>query len=62
MLDNEGVHWKEVMFDVHYDTENACQINCFCHLFESRGILCRHVISVLTMNNFTKVSTCYVLD
>jgi len=38
---------KKVCFTVYYN-DPSCEGNCSCYLFESRGILCRHVISVLT--------------
>ncbi|XP_062152243.1 protein FAR-RED IMPAIRED RESPONSE 1-like [Alnus glutinosa] len=38
---------KKVRFIVYYN-DPSCELNCSCCLFESRGILCKHVISVLT--------------
>jgi hypothetical protein len=38
---------KKVRFTVYYN-DPSCEVNCSCCLFESRGILCKHVISVLT--------------
>jgi hypothetical protein len=38
---------KKVRFIVYYN-DPSCEVNCSCCLFESRGILCKHVISVLT--------------
>jgi hypothetical protein len=40
-------YMKKVCFTVYYN-DPSCEVNCNCYLFESRGILCRHVISVLT--------------
>ncbi|XP_062163714.1 protein FAR-RED IMPAIRED RESPONSE 1-like [Alnus glutinosa] len=38
---------KKIVFNVCYNGP-VCEVNCSCHLFESRGILCKHAISVLT--------------
>lgn len=48
ILGKEGATSREVSFKVQY-TEVPCYVNCLCCLFEFefRGILCRHVISVL---------------
>ncbi|XP_062166114.1 protein FAR1-RELATED SEQUENCE 9-like [Alnus glutinosa] len=39
---------KKVCFTVYYNGV-SCDVNCSCHLFEARGILCRHAMSVLTI-------------
>jgi hypothetical protein len=41
-------YMKKVCFTVYYN-EPSCEVNCSYHLFESRGILCRHVMDVLTI-------------
>jgi len=33
-------------YDVHYDAK-AATISCSCMLFEFRGIMCRHCLTVL---------------
>jgi hypothetical protein len=38
---------KKIVFNVCYNGP-VCEVNCSCCLFESRGILCKHAISVLT--------------
>ncbi|XP_062155293.1 protein FAR-RED IMPAIRED RESPONSE 1-like [Alnus glutinosa] len=38
---------KKIVFNVCYNGP-VCEVNCSCRLFESRGILCKHAISVLT--------------
>jgi hypothetical protein len=43
----DDAYMKKVCFIVHYN-DHSCEVNCSCCLFESRGILCRHAISVLT--------------
>jgi len=43
---NESYRIK-IIFNVCYNGP-VCEVNCSCCLFESRGILCKHAISVLT--------------
>jgi hypothetical protein len=40
-------YMKKIFFNVYYNGP-ACEVNCSYCLFESRGILCKHAISVLT--------------
>ncbi|XP_022859837.1 protein FAR1-RELATED SEQUENCE 5-like [Olea europaea var. sylvestris] len=40
---------------------NNCEVVCSCHLFEFRGILCRHTIVVLDLNNVTCIPDRYIL-
>ncbi|RYR03434.1 hypothetical protein Ahy_B06g082382 [Arachis hypogaea] len=49
------------MFVVTYDSV-AAQVKCQCLLFESRGILCRHALSVLSFERVTQVSPRYILE
>ncbi|XP_022842033.1 protein FAR1-RELATED SEQUENCE 2-like [Olea europaea var. sylvestris] len=62
------VSWKGVMcheqrkkktFFVTYQRDN-CEITCSCHLFEFRGIVCRHAISVMIRNDITYLSDKYI--
>ncbi|RYR65948.1 hypothetical protein Ahy_A03g011871 isoform A [Arachis hypogaea] len=48
-------------FAVTYDSV-AAQVKCQCLLFESKGILCRHVLSVLIFERVTQVSPRYILE
>ncbi|XP_057747569.1 protein FAR-RED ELONGATED HYPOCOTYL 3-like [Arachis stenosperma] len=48
-------------FAVTYDSV-AAQVKCQCLLFESRGILCRHALSVLSFERVNKVSPRYILE
>ncbi|QHO12418.1 Protein FAR-RED ELONGATED HYPOCOTYL [Arachis hypogaea] len=48
-------------FVVTYDSV-AAQVKCQCLLFESRGILCRHALSVLSFERVTEVSPRYILE
>ncbi|XP_016196056.1 protein FAR1-RELATED SEQUENCE 1-like [Arachis ipaensis] len=48
-------------FAVTYDSV-AAQVKCQCLLFESRGILCHHVLSMLSFERVTQVSPRYKLE
>ncbi|RYR47098.1 hypothetical protein Ahy_A07g033034 [Arachis hypogaea] len=48
-------------FVVTYDSV-AAEVKCQCLLFESRGILCRHVLSVLSFEQVSQVSPRYILE
>ncbi|QHN94135.1 Protein FAR-RED ELONGATED HYPOCOTYL [Arachis hypogaea] len=48
-------------FVVTYDSV-AAQVKCQCLLFESRKILCRHALSVLSFERVTQVSPRYILE
>ncbi|XP_057724052.1 protein FAR1-RELATED SEQUENCE 1-like [Arachis stenosperma] len=48
-------------FAVTYDSV-AAQVKCHCLLFESREILCRHALSVLSFERVTQVSPRYILE
>ncbi|XP_057761511.1 protein FAR1-RELATED SEQUENCE 6-like [Arachis stenosperma] len=48
-------------FVVTYDLV-AAEIKCQCLLFESRGILCRHALSVLSFEQVSQVSPRYILE
>ncbi|KAL7220215.1 hypothetical protein ACSBR2_013142 [Camellia fascicularis] len=52
---------KEVNFSLYYN-EKECEVHCLCHLFEFRGILCRHAIVVLNKNKVKKVPSRYILS
>ncbi|RYR14715.1 hypothetical protein Ahy_B04g071392 [Arachis hypogaea] len=49
------------MFVVTYDSV-AAEVKCQCLLFESRGILCRHALSVLSFERVSQVSPRYILE
>ncbi|XP_047320296.1 protein FAR-RED IMPAIRED RESPONSE 1-like [Impatiens glandulifera] len=61
MLGIKGEPLRKVCFVVHY-TGLDCQVKCLCRLFEFRGILCRHVISVLIMNGVFEVPMNYIVE
>ncbi|RYR77480.1 hypothetical protein Ahy_A01g001969 [Arachis hypogaea] len=48
-------------FAVTYDSI-AAEVKCQCLLFESRGILCRHALSVLSFEQVSQVSPRYILE
>ncbi|RYR00290.1 hypothetical protein Ahy_B07g088408 [Arachis hypogaea] len=48
-------------FVVTYDSV-AVEVKCQCLLFESRGILCRHALSVLSFERVSQVSPRYILE
>ncbi|XP_042472074.1 protein FAR1-RELATED SEQUENCE 6-like [Zingiber officinale] len=61
LLGKNGDPIRDASFRVHY-TELDCQVKCLCHLFEFRGILCRHVISVLIRMKVIEVPMNYIMD
>ncbi|RYQ88519.1 hypothetical protein Ahy_B09g095659 isoform C [Arachis hypogaea] len=48
-------------FVVTYDSV-AAKVKCECLLFELRGILCRHALSVLSFEQVSQVSPRYILE
>ncbi|RYR47099.1 hypothetical protein Ahy_A07g033036 [Arachis hypogaea] len=48
-------------FVVTYDSV-AVEVKCQCLLFESRGILCRHALSVLSFERVSQLSPRYILE
>ncbi|XP_042380308.1 protein FAR1-RELATED SEQUENCE 6-like [Zingiber officinale] len=61
LLGKNGDPIRDASFRVDY-TELDCQVKCLCHLFEFRGILCRHVISVLIRMKVIEVPMNYIMD
>ncbi|GER49763.1 FAR1-related protein, partial [Striga asiatica] len=51
---------KVVTFTVHFD-ESTHGVNCVCRLFEFRGILCRHTVSVLIARKINEVHPRFIL-
>jgi hypothetical protein len=47
---------------VVYFNEDELEVKCTCALFELRGILCRHSISVLMTKNVKPLPSRYILD
>ncbi|KAJ6829555.1 protein FAR1-RELATED SEQUENCE 9-like [Iris pallida] len=51
---------KKVTFKVSFQ-KDECQLECSCHRFEFRGILCKHAICVLLRNGITLLPERYIL-
>ena len=61
--DVEDVYVKVVTYVVYFnEDEDKFEVNCTCDSFKSRGILCRHVFSVLSTHNITSLPSKYYLD
>ncbi|XP_062164654.1 protein FAR1-RELATED SEQUENCE 5-like [Alnus glutinosa] len=56
-----GDHLIEKTFLVYFN-ENELEVKCTCALFEVKGILCRHSLSVLRTKKVTTLPQRYVLD
>lgn len=50
----------QVQHKVWFDKEKL-DVNCDCRMFEFKGILCKHILSVLMKNQVKKVSEKYIL-
>ena len=62
VLINEDEGWrKDYVYHV-YLNEEEFEVKCSCRRFEFRGILCRHVLSVLTHKKIKEVPSQYILD
>ncbi|KAG6484537.1 hypothetical protein ZIOFF_053056 [Zingiber officinale] len=57
----DGTTPKEISFWVQY-SELQCEMKCLCRLFEFRGIVCRHLLSVLVKRKVTTVPEKYILE
>uniref|UniRef100_A0ACD5T8E9 Uncharacterized protein n=1 Tax=Avena sativa TaxID=4498 RepID=A0ACD5T8E9_AVESA len=42
--------------------QGDCNVQCLCRLFEFRGILCSHILSVLALMEITEVPSRYILQ
>ncbi|XP_022844850.1 protein FAR1-RELATED SEQUENCE 5-like [Olea europaea var. sylvestris] len=51
---------KKKTFLVSFRRETS-EVMCSCHLFEFRGIVCRHAITVLDRNDLTRMPEKYIL-
>ncbi|XP_052195252.1 protein FAR1-RELATED SEQUENCE 5-like isoform X1 [Diospyros lotus] len=51
---------KEKIFWVVFEKEK-CDIVCSCHMFEFRGIICKHVVTVLIRNGVRSIPERYIL-
>ena len=51
----------ECMFKVKFN-RSECFVGCSCLMFEFKGLLCMHALTVLSQEKVTEVSSRYVLD
>ncbi|XP_059460161.1 protein FAR-RED IMPAIRED RESPONSE 1-like [Corylus avellana] len=59
----EDAYVKLVTYVVYFNgAEDEFEVKCTCDSFESRGIVCRHVFSVLCAHNITSLPPKYYLD
>ena len=49
------------LFEVRFSS-SECLVGCVCHMFEFRGILCRHALFVLSQERVTVLPDRYILD
>ncbi|CAI9091318.1 OLC1v1026322C5 [Oldenlandia corymbosa var. corymbosa] len=61
VLDKDGIFQKEITLEVFFD-EVEYKLQCLCHLFEVKGILCKHAISVYIKKKVIQLPSCYILD
>jgi hypothetical protein len=61
LIDKEEGWRKDYVYHVYFNEEEF-EVKCSCHRFEFRGILCRHVLYVLTHKKIKKVPSQYILD
>nr|XP_043611928.1 protein FAR1-RELATED SEQUENCE 6-like [Erigeron canadensis] len=52
---------RKVVYDVSYN-EVGCDIKCSCHLFEFRGIVCRHMMKILIEKEIKELPSRYILS
>nr|CAD1827186.1 unnamed protein product [Ananas comosus var. bracteatus] len=52
---------KSKIYEVTFD-ENELELRCLCCLFEYRGVLCRHALSVICFENIVEIPSKYVLE
>ena len=55
-----GSHVKEALYEVKFNRDNH-EVSCQCLLFEFRGIMCRHSLSVLALERVKHVPMKYIL-
>lgn len=56
----DGTSKKRVEYSVHYN-EAECDIKCSCSLFESRGLVCRHMAKILIEKDVSEIPPRYIL-
>lgn len=61
LIDKDEGWRKDYVYHVYFNEEEL-EVKCSCHHFEFRGILCRHLLSVLTHKKIKEVPSQYILD
>uniref|UniRef100_A0ACD5URP8 Uncharacterized protein n=1 Tax=Avena sativa TaxID=4498 RepID=A0ACD5URP8_AVESA len=61
LIDPETGWRKDIVYNVYFNLEEF-EVKCSCRRFEFRGILCSHVLSVLTHKKIKEVPSQYILD
>ena len=61
LIDKEKGWRKDIVYHVQF-SEEEFEVKCSCRHFEFRGILCRHVLYVLTHKKIKEVPLQYILD
>lgn len=54
-------HNSDSAFVVNFDVETK-EVSCECHLFEFKGILCRHVLTIFNKKDVASVPSKYILS
>ncbi|XBH97719.1 hypothetical protein VPH35_127351 [Triticum aestivum] len=62
VLIDEDKGWRKDIVHHVYFSEEEFEVKCSCRRFEFTGILCRHVLCVLTHKKIKEVPPQYVLD
>ncbi|XP_037482142.1 protein FAR1-RELATED SEQUENCE 6-like [Triticum dicoccoides] len=60
LIDEEKGWRKDILYHVYFNEEEF-EVKCSCRRFEFRGILCRHVLCVLTQKKIKEVPPQYIL-
>ncbi|KGN52934.1 protein FAR1-RELATED SEQUENCE 6 [Cucumis sativus] len=60
-VEMEGSRRDAREFEVSYN-ESDMEVQCNCGLFNSKGYLCRHALSVLTQNGIKEIPAQYILQ
>ncbi|XP_040243425.1 protein FAR1-RELATED SEQUENCE 6 isoform X4 [Aegilops tauschii subsp. strangulata] len=60
--DGKGKEKRVILEFIVLFNQGECDVQCMCRLFEFRGILCSHIISVLALMEITDVPSRYILQ
>jgi len=61
LTDKEKEWRKDIVYHVQF-SEEEFEVKCSCRRFEFRGILCRHILCVLTHMKIKEVPPQYIHD